>query len=76
MNERGKKIYGIGKYKSRVPSSGVLLWGAVTAIFWGLAIALYAKTDELSMEFAVPAAFFTLILGFTWYSSRRTGLEC
>ena len=39
-------------------------------------MSLYAKTDELSMEFAVPAAFFTLILGFTWYSSRQTDLKC
>lgn len=76
MNERGKKIYGIGKYQSRMPSSGVLLWGAFAAIFWGIAIALYVKSDELNFELVLPAAFCTVILGFTWYSSRRTGLKC
>jgi hypothetical protein len=75
MNERGKKIYGIGKYQSRMPSSGVLLWGVITAIFWG-AVVLYITTSEFSLELVLPAAFFTVIFGFAWYSSRRTGLKC
>jgi hypothetical protein len=76
MNERGLKLYGIGKYKSRMPSSGVLLWGVLSALLWVVFGYAYYKTGSPNYEFAVPAVFFSIITAFAVYSSRRTGLNC
>lgn len=76
MNERGLRIYGIGKYKSRMPSSGVLLWGVMSLFLWAVFGFAYYKTGSANYEVAVPAAFFTIVAVFAAYSSRRTGLNC
>ena len=76
MNERGLKLYGIGKYKSRMPSSGVLLWGVLSLLLWGVFGYVYYKTGTPSFDVAVPAVFFTIVTAFAYYSRRRTGLNC
>ncbi len=76
MNERSLKIYGIGKYKSRMPSSGVLLWGVLSILLWGVFGYAYYKSGSPSFEVAVPAVFFTIFTAFAFYSSRRTGINC
>ena len=76
MNERGLKVYGIGKYKSRLPSSGVLLWGTITVLVWGIFGFLYYRTGYAHYDVAVPAVFFTIITAFAIYGSRRSGINC
>ncbi len=76
MNERSLKIYGIGKYKSRMPSSGVLLWGVLSLLLWGVFCYAYYKSGTPNFEVALPALFFTIITAFAFYSSRRTGINC
>jgi hypothetical protein len=76
MNERNLKIYGIGKYKTRMPSSGVLLWGVLSILLWAVVGYVYYRTGSPNYEVAVPAVFFTIITAFAFYSSRRTGINC
>ena len=76
MNERGKKIYGIGKYKSKLPASGVLLWGLLAFLAWGVVGWAYSRIGHLNMDLVFPAVFFTVVLLFAWYSSKRTGINC
>ena len=76
MNQRSLKIYGIGKYKSRLPSSGVMLWGALAVISWGVVGLGYYKSGSLNLNLAPPAVFFTIVAAFAFYSARRTGLNC
>ena len=76
MNERSKKIYGIGKYRSKLPSSGVLMWGAISTLVWIFVAFIYFKTGNFNWEIAVPGIFFTIVTIFAVYSARRTGLNC
>ena len=76
MNERSKRIYGIGKYKTKMPASGVLLWGTVSIAFWAIIGFIFFRTGEFSLETAIPAVLFTLVTAFAYYSSRRTGINC
>lgn len=76
MNERSKKLYGIGKYATKVPASGVLLWGVISIILWAAVAFIFYKTRKLNLEAAIPAVIMTVIAGFAYYSSKRTGLNC
>jgi len=76
MNERSLKIYGIGKYKTNLPASGVLMWGVLSILFWGVFGYFYFKTGSPNYELAGPAGFFTIVTGFAYYGSRKTGLNC
>ena len=78
MNERSLSIYGIGKYKTKMPASGVLMWGVLTILTWGLIGLLYFKTGSSNAVYPLIAVgvFFTIVTGFAYYSSRRTGLNC
>lgn len=76
MNERGKKIYGIGKYESKLPSTGVLLWGGLSLLIWVLVTVIYFKTGKINWELTGPGIFFLIITIFAGVSARRTGLKC
>ena len=76
MNERSLKIYGIGKYKTRMPASGVMLWGVLSVFLWIVVGYAYHKTGVINYEVAVPAVFFAIITAFAYYSSRRSGINC
>lgn len=76
MWERSAKIYGIGQHKSRMPSSGVLLWTALSICMWLVAGFTYFRNGEVDISSLVMALFFTFGLGLAWYSARRTGLKC
>ena len=45
MWERSAKIYGIGKYKSNMPSSGVLIWFLFSAVMWVITGLSYYKGE-------------------------------
>jgi hypothetical protein len=76
MWERSKRIYGIGKYNSRIPTSGVLIWSLFAVGFWVVAIVLFLKQGEVDVMTITMACLFTIILGIAYWSARRTGLKC
>jgi len=76
MNERGKRIYGIGFRKSRVPSTGVILWGFLTCIMWAVFLIPYFMKNKFEGSNLVIAIIFSVFWALTYYSSRRTGLQC
>ena len=76
MWDTSAKIYGVGKHKSKIPSTGVLLWGLMALVMWSLAgfsFFIRGATDVVSI---VMAVFFTAALGLAIYSAKRTGLKC
>lgn len=76
MWDRSAKIYGIGRHKSWVPSTGVLIWGLMAAAMWTTAGVAYFSRGETDVGTIVIAIFFTAALGLALYSARRTGLKC
>ena len=76
MNERGLRIYGIGKYKSRLPPSGVLMWGAFSVLGWAAVAATYFMSGEIQWGIVGSTVFFTIVTVFAYYSSKRSGLNC
>ena len=76
MNERGKKIYGIGPRKSKMPSSGVIIWCLFSILFWGMAAIPYFKTGHIDYGSLAMAIVFTIIAVIAFFSVRRTGLQC
>lgn len=77
MWERSARIYGVGKNKSRIPSTGVLLWLLLSLAMWvTVGIGYYHTgyiTDYASL---IMAVVFSAALGLAIYSARRTGLKC
>ena len=76
MWDRSAKIYGVGAHKSKVPSTGVLLWGLISLAMWAVTAVSYFRNGELDVVSLVMAVFFTIALGLAVYSARRTGLKC
>jgi hypothetical protein len=76
MNERSLKIYGIGKYKSRLPSSGVLMWGGFSILGWVAFSLIYFVNGKVEPGILGATIFFSVITIFAYFSSRRTGLNC
>jgi hypothetical protein len=76
MWERSARIYGLGVHKSRIPSTGVLLWGLMALAMWAIAGLAYFSRGEVDISSIVIAVIFTAALGLAFYSSRRTGLNC
>ena len=76
MNEKGKKLYGIGSRKSKVPASGVIMWSFLTVVMWALFLIPYLVKDKVLYESLVMSILFTIITGIAYYSSKRTGLQC
>jgi hypothetical protein len=76
MWERSARIYGVGRYKSRIPSTGVLLWLVLALGMWASTGYSYFRSGSLDVTSLVTAIVFTCGLGLAYYSARRTGLKC
>ena len=76
MNERGLKIYGIGKHKSKMPATGVIVWFLLALVMWLAFLGPYLRSDEINSGSLMIAIIFTFIWGLTLYSAKRTGLKC
>lgn len=76
MLARSAKIYGIGKHKSRFPSTGVLLWSVISAAMWLTTWLQYDTTNQVDYGSLAMAVLFTAGLGLAYFSSKRTGLQC
>lgn len=76
MNERGKKIYGIGEYKNNKLATGVKIWLLLSAVMWisfGFGYFSYRNVDYGSLVMAVGFSFVTAII---YRSSKNTGIKC
>ncbi len=76
MNERGKKLYGIGHRKSKMPSSGVIIWAILSLLLWAVVLINFFLNNHTDIVTAVFATGFTLLAVFAHFSSKRTGLQC
>lgn len=76
MVERSFKIYGIGKYKSKIPSTGVIMWLLFSLFAWLAFLIPYFYKDKLSYSSLSMAVIFTIITALVVYSSKRTGIKC
>ncbi len=76
MNERGKKIYGIGEYKTNNLSSGVWVWLLLSTVMWVVAGASFVLKNSPDYGTAAMAAVFSIITVIVYRSSKRTGLNC
>jgi hypothetical protein len=76
MWDRSAKIYGIGAHRSRIPSSGVLLWLVLAGGMWATTAYAYFRGGSVDVASLVTAIVFTCALGLAFYSARRTGLKC
>ena len=76
MWERSAKIYGVGRFKSNVPSTGVLLWGLIATAMWVVAGIGYFRNDEMDIASIFMAVMFSAAFGLAIFSARRTGLKC
>jgi hypothetical protein len=74
--ERGNKIYGIGKHKTKMPASGVLMWGLFAIFFWGMAVYIYISKGNVDVFTIGMAGLFSVAFGLAYYSTRRTGIKC
>jgi hypothetical protein len=75
MRERSKRIYGVGKYKSRLPASAVIIWSLFAAGFWVLSIGIYVTKGRIDAISTAMACLFSIVLGVSAWSSKRTGLK-
>ena len=77
MSERALKIYGIGKRKSRIPSTGVMIWFLLSAAFWFLfAFSYFGGQRHVDYPALVLAVIFTACFGLIYFRSKQTGLKC
>jgi hypothetical protein len=76
LNEKGKIIYGIGSRKSKIPSTGVILWSVFSLVMWGLFLVPYFTKDKVIYGNLTMAILFTIIAALSYYSSKRTGIQC
>lgn len=76
MNERGKKLYGIGQYKTNKLASGVLVWILLTSVMWLVAGVTYLISEDIDFGSLAMAVVFSLITVIVYRSSKSTGLKC
>lgn len=76
LYERSKKVYGIGKYKSKIPSTGVIIWTVFSTFAWLAFFIPFFHKDKFNSSTLTVAIVFTLVLALTYYSSKRSGIQC
>jgi len=70
MWARSAKIYGVGKHKSRIPSTGVVMWLLLSMAMWAtFAYSYFRGSNDLST--LIMAIFFTIGLAVTYFLSLR-----
>ncbi len=75
MNERGKRIYGVGQYKTNQLPSGVLVWLLLTGAMVSMSGYFYFATDRIDYLSTTMAVLFLLITYITYRGSKRTGFN-
>jgi hypothetical protein len=75
MNQRGKKIYGIGVANPRIPS-GVIAWLLFAAMFGGFGIYQSVVNREPEWFFLAFAGILIVIAIIAYRRAKETGLQC
>ncbi|MGB0494777.1 MAG: hypothetical protein ACPGJI_00365 [Kangiellaceae bacterium] len=75
MNERGKKLYGIGEYKTNKLASGVWVWLLLSGVMWVTAGVSFFMSPKPNYTSAAMAVVFSIITIIVYRSSKRTGLN-
>lgn len=76
MNERAKKIYGIGEHKTNKLASGVWVWLLLSAVMWVVAGVGFFSSSKPDYVTAMMAIVFTIITIIVYRGSKRTGINC
>lgn len=76
MNERAKKLYGIGDYKTSKLASGVWVWILLSAVMWIVASLSYFFAKSMDVGSLAMAVVFSIIAVVVYRSSKSTGLKC
>ncbi len=74
MNQRGKKIYGIGVPK-KVPS-GVIMWVLFGALFGGFGIYQSYRHDQMDWFLLLFGALSFVIAFIAYRRTKEVGLQC
>jgi hypothetical protein len=76
MNERGKKLYGIGEYKNNKLASGVWVWLLMSIAMWSFAAISYFDARRIDYGTLAMAIVFSVVTGIVYRSSKRSGIQC
>lgn len=76
MNERGKKIYGIGEFKSNKLASGVWIWLLLSSALWLASGVRYFSSSKVDIGTIVMAVIFSVITVIVYRASKRSGINC
>lgn len=74
MNQRGKKIYGIGVPKKL--ASGVIMWLLFAALFGGFGIYQSIQTQRIDWFALLFGAASLCIAAVVYNRSKESGLQC
>lgn len=75
MNQRGKKIYGIGAASRKLPS-GVVMWLLFGALFVGYGIYASIMNNEPDWFLLLFGAISLFIAGLSYRRAKDVGLQC
>src|SRR3989338_416555 len=76
MNERGKRLYGIGQYQSNKLASGVIVWLLLSAVMLSVAIYVYITPGRFDYVTTAMATVFLMITVIVYRASKSTGIKC
>ncbi|MFT4172337.1 MAG: hypothetical protein QM639_07240 [Rhodocyclaceae bacterium] len=75
MNQRGKKLYGIGGTKKRLPS-GVVMWGLFAALFCGAGVINTISRGTPDWFLLCFGAVSVIVAVIAYRRAKETGLQC
>jgi hypothetical protein len=76
MNQRGKKVYGLGGGARSVIPSGVIMWALFCVFFVGIGVFTYIRSGHLE-PFMLGFGTLCGVVGFIAYRrARNIGLQC
>jgi|SRR5208282_5939302 len=76
MHDRALKIYGLGKHRSRIPSTGVIVWFLFASCMWVFTVLSYLRSQQVGYPALAIAIVSTAVFGLAYWSSKRSGLKC
>lgn len=75
LNERAKKLYGIGQYHNNKLASGVMVWLLLSAVMFAAAGYAYVANGRFDFVSTAMAAVFVVITVIVYRASKNTGLK-
>ena len=76
MNQRGKRIYGIGKNVKKKLPSGVVMWLMFAVFFGGFGIFQTIKTGRPDWFLLIFSAISLIVAFISYRRSKDLGLQC